>query len=140
MKSLCKSFHYCLGISVFFIGTSIQASESGLQHRVEDLAYGQALFHYFQQNELPAIIQLLVAKQGSRTQTQIEESELLLADLYYSYGLYGEAGMLFSRLQGENTSTGIKNHAWFNLARLNYDQGQYDTARRSDIRKALRCG
>jgi hypothetical protein len=129
MKNLCKFLQYCLGITAVFIGASIQASESGLQHRVEDLAYGQALFHYFQQNELPAIIQLLVAKQGSRTQTQIEESELLLADLYYSYGLYREAGMLFSRLQGENTSTGIKNRAWFNLARLNYDQGQYDTAR-----------
>jgi len=87
------------------------------------------LFHYFQNNELPAITQLLVAKQGTRTQTQIEESELLLADLYYSYGLYRESGRLFSRLQGENTSIGIKNRVWFNLARLNYDQGQYDTAR-----------
>jgi len=87
MQSLCKSFHYSLGITALFIASTISASGSALQHRVEDLAYGQALFHYFQQEELPAIIQLLVAKQGSRTQTQIEESELLLADLYYSYGL-----------------------------------------------------
>ncbi len=129
MNSLCKSFRYYLGIAAIFIGSAIQANQSGLQHRVEDMAYGQALFHYFQQDELSAIIQLLVAKQGSRTQTQIEESELLLADLYYSYGLYGEAGALFSRLQGENTSTGIKNRVWFNLARLYFDQGQFDTAR-----------
>jgi len=129
MQSLCKFFHYSLGITALFIAGTIQVSGSALQHRVEDLAYGQALFHYFQQNELPAIIQLLVAKQGSRTQTQIEESELLLADLYYSYGLYHESGMLFSRLQGEDASIGIKNRVWFNLARLNYDQGHYDTAR-----------
>jgi len=129
MKYLRKSFLYYLGITAVFIVSTIQASESGLQHRVEDLAYGQALFHYFQQDELSAIIQLMVAKQGSRSQTQIEESELLLADLYYSYGLYGEAGVLFSRLQGENISAGIKNRVWFNLARLNYDQGLYDTAR-----------
>ena len=129
MQSLCKFFYYGLGITAVFIAGTIQASGSALQHRVEDLAYGQALFHYFQQNELPAITQLLVAKQGSRTQTQIEESELLLADLYYSYGLYRESGMLFSRLQEEDTSAGIKNRVWFNLARLNYDQGQYDTAR-----------
>ena len=129
MQSLCKYFRYGLGISAVFIAGTIQASGSALQHRVEDLAYGQALFHYFQQDELPAITQLLVAKQGTRTQTQIEESELLLADLYYSYGLYRESGMLFSRLQEEDTSAGIKNRVWFNLARLNYDQGQYDTAR-----------
>ena len=129
MKSLRKSFHYCLGIVSVLIGTTIQSSEAGIQHRVEDMAYGQALFYYFQQNELAAITRLLVAKQGFATQRQIEESELLLADLYYSYGLYGEAGTLFSQLLGENTSTAIKNRVWFNLARLNYDQGQYDTAR-----------
>jgi hypothetical protein len=129
MKSLRKSFHYCLGIVSVLIGTTVQSSEAGIQHRVEDMAYGQALFYYFQQNELAAITRLLVAKQGFATQRQIEESELLLADLYYSYGLYGEAGTLFSQLLGENTSTGIKNRVWFNLARLNYDQGQYDTAR-----------
>jgi hypothetical protein len=129
MKSLCKSFHCCLVIASAFIGTTIQASESGVQHRVEDMAYGQALFHYFQRNELSAITQLLVAKQGFATQRQIEESDLLLADLYYSYGLYNEAGTLFSQLLGDNTSIGIKNRVWFNLARLNYDQGQYETAR-----------
>ncbi len=129
MNSLAKSFRYYLGITAFFIGSTIQANQSGLQHRVEDIAYGQALFYYFQQDELSAIIQLLVAKQGSRSQTQIEESELLLADLYYSYGLYGEAGVLFSRLQGENISAGIKNRVWFNLAQLYFDQGQFDTAR-----------
>ena len=129
MKSLCKSFHYYLGITVFFIGSTIQASESGIQHRVESLAYGQALFEYFRKNELAAITQLQVAKQRIPSQKQVEESELLLADLYYNYGLYGEAGLLFSKLLGENTSTGIKNRVWFNLARLNYDQGQFDTAR-----------
>jgi hypothetical protein len=129
MKRLSKFLRYCPAVTAVFVATTIQAGGSSLQHRVEDMAYGQALFHYFQQDELPAIIQLLVAKQGVRTQTQVDESDLLLADLYYSYGLYGESGELFTRLQQENTSTGIKNRVWFNLARLNYDQGQYDTAR-----------
>ena len=129
MKRLSKFLRYSPAIAAVFIASAIQAGQSSLQHRVEDMAYGQALFHYFQQNELPAIIQLLIAKQRTRIQTQVEESDLLLADLYYSYGLYGESGVLFSKLQQEITSTGIKNRVWFNLARLNYDQGQYDTAR-----------
>ena len=128
VKSLCKSFLCCLGITAILIGTTLQANEPGVEHRVEDLGYGQALYNYFQQNELAAITQLLVARQGINSQTQIEESELLLADLYYSYGLYRAAGTLFSRLLGKNTSIGIKNRVWFNLARLNYDQGQYELA------------
>jgi len=129
VKSLCKTFYYYLGITAVFIGTTVHAAESGIKHRVEDLGYGQALYYYFQQNELAAITQLLVARQGINTQTQIEESELLLADLYYSYGLYRAAGTLFSRLLGKNTSIGFKNRVWFNLARLNYDQGQYELAK-----------
>jgi len=63
MQSLCKSFHYSLGITALFIASTISASGSALQHRVEDLAYGQALFQYFQQNELrpglwPGIVSL----------------------------------------------------------------------------------
>jgi hypothetical protein len=128
MKFLLKYFQYCIGITAVIIVTTVQANEPGIRHHVNDMGYGQALFQYFQQKELPAIIQLLVAKQGYRTQTQIEESELLLADLYYSYGLYDEAEALFSRLQEENTSTGIKNRVWFNLAQLKYNQGQFETA------------
>jgi len=128
VKSLCKYFHYYLGITAVLIGTTVHASDPGIKHRVEDLGYGQALYYYFQQNELAAITRLLVAKQGFNSQRQVEESELLLADLYYGYGLYREAGILFSKLLGENTSTGIKNRVWFNLARLNYDQANYDIA------------
>lgn len=115
-------------MTVLTVNSTAFAVEKGIEHRVENLEYGQALFQYFQQNDLAAITQLLVAEQRPRSQEQAEESALLLADLFYSYGLYAESNLLFSQLLSEETSQGIKNRVWFNLAKLNYEQGEYATA------------
>lgn len=99
------------------------------EHRVEDLDYGRALFEYFQQNDLRAITQLMVAEQRPRTRAQINEANLLLADLYYGYGLYEESRQMFARLLTAEVSDSVQNRIWFNLARLRFDQGFYDHAR-----------
>lgn len=128
MKFLPKFLSCCLAVIILAVSSAGLAIEPGIKHRVENLAYGQALFEYFQKNDLPAITQLLVAEQRPRSKSQAEESALLLADLFYSYGLYNESNILFFRLLGEETSQGIKNRVWFNLAKLNYEQGQYAAA------------
>ncbi len=113
-------------LAVALLSSVINAAEIRNTHRVENLAYGQALFEYFQQNELSAITSLLVAKQKPQSSTQANESDLLLADLYYSYGLYRESERLFSRLLTVDTDHALLNRVWFNLARLNHDQGYYE--------------
>ena len=105
------------------------ADDINKTHRVENLAYGQALFDYFQDKQLNAITGLLVAELQIQSQTQRDESDLLLADLYYSYGLYEESNQLFSRLLTGDTAKGLLNRVWFNLARLNHDQGYDQRAR-----------
>ena len=112
--------------SIFLLSTNIYAASINNTHRVDDLAYGTALFDYFQQHELKAITGLLVAEQKIQTRKQRDESDLLLADLYYAYGLYGESNRLFSRLLRDDTDRALLNRVWFNLARLNHDQGIYD--------------
>ncbi len=99
------------------------------EHRVEDLDYGRALFEYFQENDLSAITHLMIAKQRPRTRAQINEANLLLADLYYGYGLYEESRQMFARLLTAEVSDSVQNRIWFNLARLRFDQGFYDHAR-----------
>ncbi len=113
-------------LAVALLSSVINAAEIRNTHRVENLAYGQALFEYFQQNELSAITSLLVAKQKPQSSTQANESDLLLADLYYGYGLYRESERLFSRLLTVDTDHALLNRVWFNLARLNHDQGYYE--------------
>ncbi len=113
-------------LAVLLFSSSINAAGVSNAHRVEDLAYGQALFEFFQQNELRAITHILVAEQKPQTSIQRNESDLLLADLYYGYGLYSESERLFSRLLSEDNDSTLLNRVWFNLARLNHDLGYYD--------------
>ncbi len=95
-------------------------------HRVENLAYGRALFEYFQDHELDAITQLMVAAERARSRAQVDEANLLLADLYYRYGLFEESRQMFARLLTAEVSDSVQNRIWFNLARLRFDQGHFE--------------
>ncbi len=102
------------------------AATPGEVHRVQDLYYGQALYQYFQQQELAAITQLMTAAERPRRATsQVDEANLLLADLFYSYGLYEESRAIFAQLLNAEVSASIQNRIWFNLAQLRYQQGYY---------------
>jgi hypothetical protein len=98
------------------------------EHRVEDLDYGRALYQFFQDSRLSAITQLMVAEERPRTRSQVNEAHLLLADLYYGYGLYEESRELFARLLTAEISDSVQNRIWFNLARLRYEQGHDEQA------------
>ncbi|HMB73401.1 MAG TPA: hypothetical protein VKQ06_07500, partial [Gammaproteobacteria bacterium] len=100
------------------------------RHRVEDLEYGRALYYFFQENELAAITHLMIADASPRQRRQRDESNLLLADLYYGYGLYEESRDMFARLLTAEVSDAVQNRIWFNLARLRYEQGFRDQARK----------
>ena len=120
---------YLLAMLLLLTSSAVAAAQSLGEHRVEDLDYGRALYQFFQENELAAITRLLVAEKRPRSRPQIDEANLLLADLYYGYGLYNDSQRLFARLLNAEVSDSIQNRIWFNLARLNFDQGIYQDAR-----------
>ncbi len=101
------------------------------EHRVEDPEYGRSLYQYFQGDELGAITQLMIANERPeyRSRTQTDEANLLLADLYYGYGLYEESRNLFAKLLTAEVSDSVQNRIWFNLARLRFEQGYFDQTR-----------
>ena len=96
------------------------------EHRVENLDYGRALYKYFQNDNLAAITQLMIAEERARNDDQQDEANLLLADLNYDYGLYEESREIFSRLLTAEVSPSTQSRIWFNLARLRYEQGHFD--------------
>jgi len=99
------------------------------EHRVRNLDYGQSLYQYFQNDSLGAIIHLMIAEERPRNAIQQDEANLLLADLYYDYGLYEESREIFAQLLAAEVSDSIQSRIWFNLARLRYEQGYFDQAR-----------
>ncbi len=95
---------------------------------VRDLPYGNALYHYFQNRSLSAITRLLAARERGQLKRQGKDPELLLGNLYYTYGLIPDAVDLFNELLGDDSSNDLRNRVWFNLARVEYDQGRYREA------------
>lgn len=88
--------------------------------QVNDLRYGQALFHFYQERYFSSITDLLVAKQRKPITTQDIDPELLLGGLYLYYGLHQNAGSIFSKLIKNNTSQSIQDRAWFNIGKMRY--------------------
>jgi hypothetical protein len=62
----------------------------------DDLAYGVALYHFFQDRYFSAISDLLIARERTERPELSEEPELLLGGLYLSYGLYTDADERFA--------------------------------------------
>ena len=93
---------------------------------VEDPQYGEALFHFYQEDYVPAIVRLLVAREQNRLPEHADEADLLLAGMYLSYGHHLEAAEIFERLLSGNVSPDIRDRTWFFLAKIWYQRGYLD--------------
>jgi hypothetical protein len=89
----------------------------------DELAYGVALYHFFQDRYFSAISDLLIARKRNEQPELSEEPELLLGGLYLSYGLYADADERFRKLIADNATPEVQDRAWFSLARMYYLRG-----------------
>jgi Tetratricopeptide repeat len=96
--------------------------------RVQDLQYGDVLFHYYQQDDFEALTRLLAYQHWNQLPHHELDSQLLLGGLYLSLGLYNEAGERFSRLLTPDVPQGVRNRAWFYLGQIWYARGYLDKA------------
>ena len=87
-----------------------QAVAAGKQmpSTVQDLQYGEVLYHYYQQDYFTAITHLMAAQQQQRLEHHLDESELLLGGLQLSYGMLDQAERRFERLLDENTDKALR--------------------------------
>jgi tetratricopeptide (TPR) repeat protein len=111
---------------------NVKPDPNGLPpHAVEDLAYGDVLFYFFQDDYFDSITRLLAARQLDRVPHTREEAELLLGGLYLSLGEHVEAGRIFQDLLNKNTTELVRNRAWFYLGKVWYQRGYLDESERA---------
>jgi lipopolysaccharide biosynthesis regulator YciM len=96
--------------------------------RVQDLQYGDVLFHYYQQDDFEALTRLLAYQHWNQLPHHELDSQLLLGGLYLSLGLYNEAGERFTKLLTPDLPQGVRNRAWFYLGQIWYARGYLDKA------------
>lgn len=92
-------------------------------HPVEDLAYGDLLFDYYQDRYFAAITKILVAQERGLLKRHSEHAQLVLGALYVSYGMLDKGEAIFRELLTANTSPQGADEAWYQLARIYYKRG-----------------
>ena len=111
---------------------NVKPDPNGLApHAVQDLAYGDVLFYFFEDDYFDSITRLLAARQLGRIPHTPEEAELLLGGLYLSLGQHVEAGRIFEALLKQNTSESVRNRAWFYLGKVWYQRGYLEESERA---------
>ena len=90
---------------------------------VQDLAYGEVLFYFFQEDYFTALTRLLAAQTRKELPHHATESELMLGGLYLSYGQHRLAGEIFERVLEQSVEPELHDRAWFFLAKIWYQRG-----------------
>lgn len=122
------------------------AAEEKPKTAVADLRYGVALFHYYQQDYVNAIAELMVADARNGIQGHSDNPELIAGGISLAFGMQNHAESVFSQiLQDERRPQSVRDAAWFYLGKLYYTRGDWAAAEQSfnrvstDFKPALRA-
>jgi len=95
---------------------------------VRDPHYGEVLYFFYQQNYFSALAHLMTAQHFGQFPHHTDEAELLRGGMLLSYGVHLEAGRIFERLIESGAAPGVRDRAWFYLAKIRYQRGYHDEA------------
>ena len=102
---------------------------------VADLRYGVALYHYYQQDYLAALSELMVVDAKEGIQGHGDNPELIAGGVSLAFGMQRHAEQVFrSILQDERRPQSVRDAAWFYLGKLHYLHGDWDAASESFAR------
>ena len=96
---------------------------------VRDLAYGDVLFYFFQDDYFNSLTRLRVAQEEGKLPHHEADAELLEGGLYLSLGQHREAGEIFERvLDRKGVPAAVRDRARFYLGKVWYQRGYLDKA------------
>lgn len=92
------------------------------------LAFGEVMFDYYSHSHFSAINQLLINREAGLFDAQTDYAELVLGDLYITYGLPIKAEAIFDNLLEEDILKRTRAETWLHKASLHYREGRLDAA------------
>jgi hypothetical protein len=102
---------------------------------VADLRYGVALYHYYQQDYIAALAELMVADTRDGIQGHGDNPELIAGGVSLAFGMQHHAEGVFNEiLQDERRPQSVRDAAWFYLGKLHYTRGDWSAAEQSFAR------
>jgi len=112
--------------SLLFASTTL-GSDKPL-NSVADLRYGVVLYEYYQDNYFSALSELMVADLQGGIKGHKDNPELIEGGISLSFGMDQKAGAIFNRLLDDQKPLSVRNAAWYYLAKLRYQRGQWQAA------------
>jgi hypothetical protein len=100
-------------------------------HIVKDLAYGEVLFHFYQDDHFTALTRLLAGLERNELPSHASDADLLLGGLYLSYGQHQLAGAIFEQVLEQSVDPAVHDRAWFFLAKIWHQRGYLPEAERA---------
>jgi tetratricopeptide (TPR) repeat protein len=95
--------------------------------KVQDLHYGDVLFHFYQHDHFDALVRLGAYRDQGRLTAHARDSELLRGGLYLSLGQHREAREIFERVLADpSTPPTVRDKAWFYLGKVLYAAGLFE--------------
>lgn len=127
-----------LTLGLLFANTTF-AADASPKTSVADLRYGVSLFHYYQQDYLLALTELMIADTRDGIQGHGDHPELIAGGISLAFGMEEHAERLFYRLLKDNPTTtprpqSVQDAAWFYLGKLHYVRGNWNAAEQSFAR------
>lgn len=95
---------------------------------VADLRYGVALYNYYQNHNLEAMTELMVAQKKGGIQGHGDNPEIMAGGFSMAYGMERHASEIFERLLDANRPQRTRDSAWFYLAQMRYLRGDWVAA------------
>ena len=117
MKQVSPTISLIAGLFSIYSSAAFAASEA------QDLRYGVALYHYFQQNYAQSLTELMVGEEIGDIEFHQVDADLLKAGMSLSYGLTNQANELFNEVLEQHSDKNVQNTAWFYMAKLKARQG-----------------
>ncbi|HUF72037.1 MAG TPA: hypothetical protein VMR74_03955 [Gammaproteobacteria bacterium] len=102
---------------------AIALADDPPERTVKDLAYGEILFEFFQDDHFAALTRLLAALERNELPSHARDADLLLGALYLSYGQHRIAGQVFEQVLMQSVDPMLHDRAWFFLARIWHQRG-----------------
>jgi len=100
--------------------------------KVQDLHYGDVLFHFYQHDHFGSLVRLAAYRDQGRLAAHARDAELLRGGLYLSLGQHREAREIFERLLADAaTPPEVRDRAWFYLGKVLYAAGLFEDSDRA---------
>jgi len=107
-----------LSLIVLYVPKALYAQINLEERSLENLNYQEVYYHFFRKDEFNGLVNFHHAMRQDSLPAKAEDKELLMAGLYYKYGLFNTAENIFKKIIKDNNPAFTKAVANFYLAKL----------------------